>query len=534
MRIDEHSIITWIFNQRIKTETGEPLDLRDHLFLYDIYRDFSPKQVIMKGAQIGFSTLAILKTMWLAKNRGMDIIYTLPSANDVVDFAGGKVNRIIATNPILQEWVQDKDSVEQKKVGNNIIYWRGTWTERAAIMVSADLLCVDEEDRSKQAIISQYSSRLQHSEHQWEWHFSNPSVEGNGVSRYWVNSDQKHWFIQCKACNTRQFLEWPASIDKERKIFVCKNCGKELDKNTRRVGQWVKKWRDKEWSGYWIPLLIAPWVTAEKILEYYETKSAEYFHNFVLGLPYIGEGNKINPEDIFKNCTSVVNSQENVVIGVDVGLTKHFVMGNNEGLFYYGKTKEWEDIERLLMKFPRSVAVFDALPDLTKPRELKEKYPGRIWLCTFARDRKTMQFVRWGQKKEFGNVVADRNRMIQLVVDEFKGGRIPLQGKQDTWQEYYTHWAVMFRVNEWEEAKEKGEKNYVYSLPYRWDSSTDNDHWALSTVYWRVGMDRFGRGQAKMFQEENPLRGIPEAPVIGQRNPIPFVYPEQKEHDWRT
>ncbi|MEK6829491.1 MAG: phage terminase large subunit family protein [Nanoarchaeota archaeon] len=533
--LDEHSIISWLFKQQIKTETGDPLDLRDHHFLFDIYRDFSPKQCIFKAAQIGFSTLAILKTMWLAKMRGMDIIYTLPTANDVIDFAGGKVNRIIAQNPVLQNWVKDKDSVEQKKVGNNVIYWRGTWTEKQALMISSDLNVHDEEDRSKQAIISQYSSRLQHSEYQWEWHFSNPSVEGNGVSRYWSLSDQKHWFVKCSNGH-EWFMEWPACLNFEKKIFVCSKCGVELTKEDRRKGKWVKKWQNKDWSGYWIPLLIAPWVSAEKIIEYHETKSPEYFYNFVLGLPYVGEGNKINPDDILKNCTAEANSQENVIIGVDVGLTKHFVMGNSEGLFYSGKTTEWDDIERLLSKFPRSIAVIDALPDLTKPRELKEKYPGRVWLCTFSRDRKTMQFVRWGQKQEFGNVLADRNRMIQLVVDEFIKGRIPLQGKREEWQEYYSHWGTMYRINEWEEAKQQGRKNYMFTSPYRWESSTGNDHYVMATTYWRVGMDRFGTGQAKIFME-NILDNLPagQQTLSGQTilDPKKLFKLGEQEDDWR-
>ena len=198
MKLSEISIHSWIQEYQIKNEAGNLLDFRDHLFLFDIYADQSAKLVCYKAAQIGFSTLAILKSFWLAKHKRLDEIYTMPTANDVKDFVGGKVNRLINQNPILLEYVKDKDSVEQKQVGDNIIYFRGTWTEKAAIAVSSDLNIHDEEDRSKQEVIQQYSSRLQHSKYKYEWHFSNPSVEGNGVSRYWAKSDQKHWFIKCK------------------------------------------------------------------------------------------------------------------------------------------------------------------------------------------------------------------------------------------------------------------------------------------------------------------------------------------------
>lgn len=536
--LSEHSIISWLYREGIKTETGDPLDLRDHYFLFDIYRDLAPKQVIYKAAQIGFTTLAILKTFWLAKHRGMDMIYTLPTDNDVKSFAGGKVNRIISNNPVLQRWVKDKDTVEQKKVGGNVIYYRGTWGERAALMITSDLNIHDEEDRSKQAIIAQYASRLQHSEYKWEWHFSNPSVEGNGVSKYWKLSDQKHWFITCKACHKEQYMSFPDSIDIVRQVYQCKECKATIDTETRRTGRWVAKYKDREWSGYWIPLMIAPWVSAKDILEYKETKSPEYFANFVLGIPYVGEGNKVTPEMLWRNLTSEINSQEEVVIGCDSGLKKHYVLGNKEGLFYYGVTETWADIESLLKKYKRSIAIIDALPDLTEPRKLREKYPGRVFLVYYVRDKKTMQLIKWGKDAESGNINVDRNRLIQFVVDEFADQRIPLQGNQEEWEKYYAHWETMYRVNEWEEAERLGKINYVYTNPFRWESSTGQDHWVHATCYWRVGMERFGRGKAVMFSGEK--LNLPESQPIRPDNtmiaPDPrkiFALPS-KEEDWRN
>src|SRR5256885_1449375 len=130
----------------IKTENGVSLDFTDHPFLWDIYNDLSPKQAILKAAQVGLTTLQILKSFYVARKKHLDIIYTLPTESDVQQFAGGKVNRIISQNPILQDWTKDKDSVEQKAVGQNLIYYRGTWTQKAAIMVSSDLNIYDEVD----------------------------------------------------------------------------------------------------------------------------------------------------------------------------------------------------------------------------------------------------------------------------------------------------------------------------------------------------------------------------------------------------
>jgi hypothetical protein len=156
MNLSELSIHAWIQQHGIKNESGTPLDFRDHLFLFDIYADNSPKLVCYKAAQVGFSTMAILKSLWLAKMKHVDIIYTMPSSSDMKDFVGGKVNRLIMQNPVLLDYVKDKDSIEQKQVGDNIIYYRGTWTEKSAIAVSSDLNVHDEEDRSKQDVIQMY------------------------------------------------------------------------------------------------------------------------------------------------------------------------------------------------------------------------------------------------------------------------------------------------------------------------------------------------------------------------------------------
>lgn len=479
--LDEYSIHSWIINNNIKTERGDPLTFKDHPFLFDVYSDMSPLLVCYKAAQIGFSTLANIKALWASRYKHLEIIYTLPTETDVRVFVGGKTNRLIAQNPVLSDWTKDKDSVEQKQIGNSMIYFRGTFTEKAAIMIPADLLIHDEIDSSKQDIIAAYESRLQASKYRWRWVFSHPSVDGNGVSKYWNQSDQKHWFVKCSHCSKRQFLEWPDSIDMKRGIYICKFCFKEITDDDRRQGEWVAKEAGKAWSGYWIPALICPWIPATKIIEQSQSKTKEYFFNKVLGLPYTVNGAIVTPDVIYRNCIPDINPRDNVVIGCDSGLIKHYVIGNDKGLFYYGKTEDWEDIEGLLRKFPRSIAVIDALPDLTEPRKLRDKYPGRVYLAFFSRDRKTMGYFRWGKDADIGTVQIDRNRTIQMVVDEFADMRIPLEGIPDDWAEFVSHWKTMYR---------RTEDDALGCPQLIWESTSGVDHWVMSTCYYRAGMDK--------------------------------------------
>src|SRR6266853_3197679 len=120
----------WIKKHKIKTSAGLPMEFENHKFMWDPINDMAPLQAWLKPPQIGASESQIIKTLWCAKKKGWDIIYTLPTDTDRNDMAGGKTNRIIAQNPILGEWTNDHDTVEQKSVGKNIIHYRGTFTQK--------------------------------------------------------------------------------------------------------------------------------------------------------------------------------------------------------------------------------------------------------------------------------------------------------------------------------------------------------------------------------------------------------------------
>lgn len=529
--LQAHSIHAFIQEQGIKVEQGMPVDFREHFFLYDVYRDFSPKQVILKAAQVGFSTLAVLKSLWLAKNKHVDIIYTLPTDNDRNDFVGGKVNRILAQNSILQSWTQDKDSVEQKRVGNNIIYYRGTWTQKAAIMVPSDVNIYDEVDTSKQDVVEQYSTRLQHSKYKWEWYFSHPSAEGVGVDKFWDRSDQKHWNIKCNHCGVEQYMSWSESVDQEKQVYICKECKGELSEQARAKGRWIPKYKDREFSGYWIPLLICPWVSAKEICSYYEHKSEEYFWNKVLGLPYVGGGNKLTKSLFMQNVTDRVftpDRDERVVIGVDTGLKLHYVIGTGDGIFYYDEAQEYAEIEEHMARWKRAIVVIDQGGDIIGSRKLREDYPGRVFLCSYGEDRKTKELVRWGRHDEDGAVIADRNRTIQLVVDEFTDRRIPVQGTEDDWYDYWLHWNNLTRIKEESKHGDKIRKVWARS---------GEDHWAHATVYWRVGVSRFGVGGSVITGKTKPKLKVQRGLDIDAEGkayvPRPIVVKEGAKKDWR-
>lgn len=533
-------IHSWLIKNEIKNEKGDLIEFDSHPFLFKIYADQSQYITIMKAAQVGLSTLAILKNHNDAKQNKIDIIYTLPTDGDVRTFVGGKVNRIISNNKSMLVDVADKDSIEQKQVGNSMIYFRGTWTKKAAIMVTADRLVHDEKDSSKLDVIADYQSRLQHSKIKEIYTFSHPSLPETGVHTDWLQSDQKYWFVKCIHCKYWQYLWWDTedpskmSIDIEHRIFICKKCKKEIPNYVRRNGQWVAKKPEKKISGYWVSLLIAPWISASDIINKFQSPETtpEFFYTKVLGLPFADASSKLLRNSFFQNLTNqswAPQEDDRVIIGIDTGLRLDYVMGNKNGLFFHGDCNEYGTLDALMKRWPKAIAVIDQGGDLIGSRAFYERWPGRVFLCLLAGDRKTKELTKWGKGEEQGAVTADRNRMIQLVVDEFRNKRIPVHGTEQDWFEYWLDWNNLAKIKVLDP-----ETNQIKG--YKWVRS-GRDHKALATVMWRVGMSRFA-GMGIIIQPEVAVK--PNSYMIDPDKTVSFnpkeffdKLEEEQETDWR-
>lgn len=516
MLLDKVSIHAFIQNNNIVTENGKPLDFRTHRYLFDIYRDNSPLLCCIKAGQIGFSTMAIIKTLWLAHNRNINIGYILPTSEMVEKFVGSKVNMMIQENPVLMSWVKDKDSIKQKQLGKNSIFYLGSQTDRSAIMLSLDLLVGDEYDKSPQGTLETYDSRLQHSEYKWKWIFSNPTIPDFGVDRFWQQSDQKKWHIKhsCKEI----FVFDEECIDYQTETYRCPKCKQEILKDNIRMGEWIAT-KEGKYSGYWIPLWVNPNVLASEISEKKREKSKEFFANFVAGIPYINTTDMLSEVVLDSNLIQKVNAQEGrVIIGVDTGHNIHYTLANKDGIFFHGYCMSmaenpiigydpYDELDKLLQRFPRSIMVADQGGDLIGIRKLQNKYRGRVFLCWFVKETRNLQVIRWAENDEDGKVLVDRNRMVQNVVDEWNERRFPIWGNKEDWKPFYAHCLNIYRVKE---IQGQDENDPQYGWRWVWKRKGP-DHWLMSTVYARVGLDRFAQDLAQVVRKSSGLEGVPRA-----------------------
>lgn len=535
MLLEQISIHAWISNNKIKTENGEPIDFYNHRYLFDIYSDRSDFICSMKAGQIGFTTYEILKTAHEAKNEGIDIIYVLPTADDVKQFSGGKTNRIIDNNPDMQKWTRDKDSVEQKRFGNATIYYRGSWTERTAIMISAKKVVVDEFDKCKQAIVAQYDSRLQHASKPKKAYFSNPALPPEtGIHKYYLLSDQKAWNVT-HSCGKR-FIMDESCVDYKQEKYICPSCKGEISDEERRMGEWYdkddKKWSGQvegyDWSGWWVPLWINPMFSAKKIAEYKRDKTPEYFHTFVSALPYVNPNDQLTKKAL-QNCLSPYTNPQSarMIIGLDTGHDLHYTLINKDGVFFHGYCPSiaenptpnydpYDEIDRLMRENSNAILVADQGGDLIGIRKLEAKYKGRVFLCWFVKETKNKELIRWGEDEEYGKVLVDRNRVMQLTVDQINDRRMVFNGSVEEWEPFFKQCLNIYRQKEIVDDNEP-----TYGWRWVWKRKGP-DHFFLSLVYAMVGLDRFAQDLATIIRPTDIMKGIPvgsdkSGVIVGRR-----------------
>lgn len=498
------SILEWIAKEGILNEKGEPLDFYDRPFLLDILTDWTPNIVVSACAQIGKSVSFTLKVLFAVKYLRMNCIYTMPTDDDIKEFVSSKFNKILQAN--THEFVgMATDNIERKELNDRFIFFKGTISKSAPISTTADLLIHDEVSRSDQNAISTYKSRTKASEYKGRWLFSNPTTERDELDLAWQKSDQKEWMITCRGCNVEQYLTFPENIDLEKKIFKCKFCNHEISNEDRRNGKW-KAQRESEISGYHISHLMCPWISASDIIADSEGDPA-YFNNFVLGLPYSPGDLQVNKTTILDLWTPKSLVTGNYYLGVDVGNIKHYTLGSDKGIIKIGRFTKWQDLDDMLALYKPRVGVIDAMPDNTASKYYVEHYPFMQMSYFMENNNNPQTIVWWGENDKKGIVYSHRDRILdQMLTDMMEAKFLIGVPADEEFRRFIKHFETLRREKV---INNKGIERYI------WNSTTGEDHFVFSTLYYYLARLSIGAGIFIPEGNDKPYELIPHNNVMG-------------------
>jgi len=480
-----YSILQWIVQEGIVDEKGEPFSFIDRPFLLDILCDWNPTIVLTACAQVGKSVTFSIKSLFAIKYLRFNAIYTMSSDDDVREFVSSKMNKIIQANYHEFEGMET-DNIERKQLNDRFIFFKGTNSKTAAISTTADLLIHDEISRSDQSAIETYKSRTKASQYKGRWMFSNPGTERDELDIQFHKSDQKEWTITCPHCKDQHFLQWPESIDMERKIYICRACTEPISDDVRRQGKWVAQNPGSKTSGYHISHLMCPWITPEEIIEDSEGDPA-YFNNFVLGKSY-------SPGDLSVTKTTILdlwtprdlNTTGNIFLGIDVGNIKHYVVRSELGLIKIGRITKDSEIDDIIAFWKPTAGVIDAMPDNTLSKYLIDKYPFMKMSFFQENNNNPQTIVWWGEGDRKGIVYSHRDRILDKHLTGMIEGKHSIGLKADKeFMLYVKHYETLRRTKV---VSNKGIERYV------WDSTTGEDHYVFADLYAYLAMLSQGSG----------------------------------------
>ncbi len=497
LNLQADSLLNWIIQNSMKSEKGVPIEFNTHRFLIDIYNDTSDDISIAKSAQVGGTIWATAASAHEVGLEGRDAIYVFPTKGSIInDFVIPKVNPLIDKNPFIKRLI-NLDNQKLKRLRENFLYYRGAFAESDAISISADTIWSDEYDRSNINVVRTYRSRTENSKHPRYRTFSNPSAKGYGIDLLFNQSDQMHWFVRCPHCRHYYYFDWdPANaggidprahtIDVLRKIFMCGKCGKEIPDFARQNGTWIAKYKSRERRGYWINQMMRSDRSAARLIQQWDDNKylPGYFYNFILGKAYTPADALID-RSLFQGVwTGMQVPLNEVYIGVDVGIVKHVVVMTPEGVVDLGTYEEWDSIEALFNTLNARCMVIDALPDITVPRKLAKKYPGRVFLAEFDYNSSRQKIADFNPAKRKGFVKVQRTDIMDLLVNEMRGKTLLMHIPAEKLERLIEHSIVMVRIQEKDE-EGKGK------LKIFWVTQGEApDHFWFALIYARVAMMR--------------------------------------------
>ena len=323
-------------------------------------------------------------------------IYTFPSKEDVEEFSKARAKPMFQASPLLSQEVADLDSagVKQGKSGWTV-YFRGTFTQRAALSVPAGMLIHDELDRSDQDTLQMYRDRLRNSEDPHRFVFSTPTVPDFGVSAEWKRSDQSEWFWACPECRHEQCfapmdgsVSWRDGLDLEEGVFRCVGCGVPISHDTVMTGRWVPQAAENAaTAGYHITAIMHALSTAESLAEELEkSPNVDRFVQGALGVPQVSGENAISEDAIaFGDWPNTLVHPGPNYAGLDQGKKLDFVAGDGKGkIVAVHRFDDWSQVHSAMRTLNVRMLVGDIAPDARPMQELCRVFPGRVLMADYS------------------------------------------------------------------------------------------------------------------------------------------------------
>lgn len=499
----------WAQNLGLNVD-AHPFTTKGREYVIPVMRDLSPRIVIPKAAQTGFTISFLVRTFHWVIQRKWHHLYLLPLKTGTTAFVQGRIDPIVDSNKAIKACFQRTDNRMHKQTAENVnLYIRGTniWTELREIPVDCEVW--DERDKMVEDNLPEAEARMDGSKIKHLVSLSTPTAPGHGVDSEdeWHSSDQHRWWVPCPHCSRYQVLNFKENVklgDKaDEAILECKHCKKKITDAERYVinenGRWEAEDLNGSIRGYHISQLNSPTQPLNRfLLNYYQgqnnVRKLRAFHNNNLGEPFVAEGDQITPE-ILDKCVLPGHNLGGipsgcVFLGVDIGNTIHVKAStlNRYGhrmSWGFWNYHSWDQLDKLFSSLLNFVAVVDAHPEKSKAKELGIKYTGKVFMgIELDRPNQTQTAIFHPYKHgDAPKCSIDRTLAFDEVIRTYMQGEVHLPvnarelGENMTKMPYNGYYHQMGQQVRTEEEDAQGR------IIARWKKNKNPDHWHHADMF---------------------------------------------------
>ena len=454
-----------------------------HPWLRGMHDSESEMNVGQKAAQLGFTECVLNRAFYTLDVKRQDVLYVLPSQTpDASDFSSGRFAPALELSPHLATMFGDVSNVGHKRAGSANLYVRGSRSRSQLKSVPVGFLVLDEVDEMTLENLPMAFERMSGQRDKASWLISTPTHENIGINDYFNRSSQNHFYFECPSCARLVELKWPESIIITADDFddprlkdthlICTECKAVLPHETKHewlsTGRWVESFPGRDSKGWFITQLYSCFVSPPKIAEFFirstTDKAAETeFYNQKLGQPHAVDGAKLTDDDI-NRCMHGYKREELprqtglVTLGVDVGAWLHYeiddwtlpeyVSGTDLSIYAqcrtltFGKVKNFEDLDLLMLKWGVRYCVIDAQPERRKAIEFCNRFYGRAKVCFYANgvNGRTLMVNENEQ-----SVSVDRTTWLDMSLGRVRRGKPWILLPSDVDAEYRAHMKALVR-----------------------------------------------------------------------------------------
>lgn len=429
--LDTRPAMAWIYDQIPSTE--------DEAYRYIL--------VLMKCAQVGFTVMEMLATIYLGLRFGKTLgLCTVGMFLPDMNLAGLKSTErfmpIVRSVPAVHELMtqdapdgsgrkQGEGNVNRRRIAEALFIFSWTSGRATTESIPMDILSFDEVQEMTLEQIEKTYERLSASALRFML---------MGSTANWPDADIDHWYklgtrhqfhTRCPTCGTSKPLDeyFPECIrfDKEQDTYryVCPN-GHWID--DPQVGEWVaqfperdrgpepdvpKRMRRRRIRSIHFPQFLSPTISPEEILTAYNTATdMKNFFNRKLGKPYLDPSQVPVTLEHLARCVEVGKQLgvqwetrgNGYFMGIDqmgnfnVHVIKKRLPDGRQALVYAEMTYSADPFTRsseLMEQFGIAVCVVEINPNYNDAKKFANRHKGRVFICdSFGSLKEDM--IIWG------------------------------------------------------------------------------------------------------------------------------------------